>query len=220
MPPATVGHANNTSTTRMATGKAIQPCQGTVQLDPNSDHKSMTVYLYGLLDGGCTTWHLVVPPGTTHKVSKLAVAQAMSNPSKSFLHSDDQQAGQVQKVKKVIQVQSSILAYDESNKYMVISTTVPVGRGGGGGAGVMMWHAWRHVMVVLGVLRPVLVGVGQGCGICLHGVAGGTTAGLVWGRWSDAGGGEVAAAAVSMQQTCGRQAKVALGEDTAMSCDS
>ncbi|KAH9050404.1 hypothetical protein EDB83DRAFT_2317170 [Lactarius deliciosus] len=29
----------------------------------------------------------------------------MSNPSKSFLHSDDQQAGQVQKVKKVIQVQ-------------------------------------------------------------------------------------------------------------------
>ncbi|KAH9008036.1 hypothetical protein EDB83DRAFT_2323436 [Lactarius deliciosus] len=41
-------------------------------------------YLYGLLDGGCTTWHLVVPPGTTHKVSKLAVAQAMSNPSKVF----------------------------------------------------------------------------------------------------------------------------------------
>ncbi|KAH9167498.1 hypothetical protein EDB89DRAFT_1910005 [Lactarius sanguifluus] len=144
----------------------------------------------------------------------------MSNPSKSFLHSDDQQAGQVQKVKKVIQVQS----YDESNKYMVISTTVPVGRGGGGGAGVMTWHAWRHVMVVSGVLRPVLVGVvlsvvlvglvcgglepvwwwhdavavGQGSGICLHGVAGGTTAGLVWGRWSDAGGGEVAAAAVSM----------------------
>ncbi|KAH9168444.1 hypothetical protein EDB89DRAFT_1909286 [Lactarius sanguifluus] len=30
----------------------------------------------------------------------------MSNPSKSLLHSDDQQAGQVQKVKKVIQVQS------------------------------------------------------------------------------------------------------------------
>ncbi|KAH8985268.1 hypothetical protein EDB83DRAFT_2326128 [Lactarius deliciosus] len=29
----------------------------------------------------------------------------MSNPSKSFLHSNDQQAGQVQKVKKVIQVQ-------------------------------------------------------------------------------------------------------------------
>ncbi|KAH9071014.1 hypothetical protein EDB83DRAFT_2313746 [Lactarius deliciosus] len=29
----------------------------------------------------------------------------MSNPSKSFLHSDDQQAGQVQKVKKVRQVQ-------------------------------------------------------------------------------------------------------------------
>ncbi|KAH9172047.1 hypothetical protein EDB89DRAFT_1906492 [Lactarius sanguifluus] len=44
----------------------------------------------------------------------------MSNPSKSFLHSDDQQAGQVQKVKKVRQVQVLGISHN---------TTVRCGRG-------------------------------------------------------------------------------------------
>ncbi|KAH9161291.1 hypothetical protein EDB89DRAFT_2158016 [Lactarius sanguifluus] len=98
-------------------------------------------YLYGLLDGGCTTWRLVVPPGTTHKVSNLAVAQAMSNPSKSFLHSDDQQAGQVQKVKKVIQVQSQQVTITLVVRAKVPQVLVVMWRGGGGGAGVVTWHS-------------------------------------------------------------------------------
>ncbi|KAH9011676.1 hypothetical protein EDB85DRAFT_1900864 [Lactarius pseudohatsudake] len=59
----------------------------------------------------------------------------MCNSSTSFLQSDDQQAGQVQKVKKVIQVQwwghkicsIKMIFYSESNKYMGTSTTLTVG---------------------------------------------------------------------------------------------
>ncbi|KAH9159139.1 hypothetical protein EDB89DRAFT_1916774 [Lactarius sanguifluus] len=65
-------------------------------------HLSKDGCLMGVVPPGAWWCHLVQPI----KFSKLAVAQAMSNPSKSFLHSDDQQAGQVQKVKKVRQVQS------------------------------------------------------------------------------------------------------------------
>ncbi|KAH9174266.1 hypothetical protein EDB89DRAFT_1904736 [Lactarius sanguifluus] len=53
----------------------------------------------------------------------------MSDSSKSFLQSDDQQARQVQNVKKVIQVQSY--------KYMGTSTK---GQSGGGRTGVVTWQ--------------------------------------------------------------------------------
>ncbi|KAH9171628.1 hypothetical protein EDB89DRAFT_1906765 [Lactarius sanguifluus] len=136
----------------------------------------------------------------------------MSNPSKSFLHSDDQQAGQVQKVKKVIQVQS-YLSYNILYHILVIYLSHMMYYSASGSG--WQWQGWGHdvarVAPCYGGVRGLAPRVGGGCG---------TTAGLVWGRWSDVGGGEVAAAAVSMQQTCGRQAKVALGEDTAMSCDS
>ncbi|KAH9059388.1 hypothetical protein EDB83DRAFT_2315715 [Lactarius deliciosus] len=81
----------------------------------------------------------------------------MSNPSKSFLHSDDQQAGQVQKVKKVIQVQSQQVTITLVVRAKVPQVLVVMWRGGGGGAGqvdrvltVLYGVGWRGS----GVARP------------------------------------------------------------------
>ncbi|KAH9174840.1 hypothetical protein EDB89DRAFT_1904392 [Lactarius sanguifluus] len=73
----------------------------------------------------------------------------MSNPSKSFLHSDDQQAGQVQKVKKVIQVQSQQVTITLVVRAKVPQVLVVMWRGGGGGAGVVTWHWVDRVLTVL-----------------------------------------------------------------------
>ncbi|KAH9011706.1 hypothetical protein EDB83DRAFT_2322149 [Lactarius deliciosus] len=101
-------------------------------------------YLYGLLDGGCTTWLQVAPPGTTHKVSNLACPQAMSNPSTSFLQSDDQQAGQVQ---KVIQVQ--VLGISTNHIISHISHMMYYsGSRVGGDSGGTAFCAWRAGVVL------------------------------------------------------------------------
>ncbi|KAH9159405.1 hypothetical protein EDB89DRAFT_1916263 [Lactarius sanguifluus] len=74
----------------------------------------------------------------------------MSNPSKSFLHSNDQQAGQVQKVKKVIQVQSQQVTITLVVRAKVPQVLVVMWRGGGGGAGVVMWHVGLCVASCMG----------------------------------------------------------------------
>ncbi|KAH9159252.1 hypothetical protein EDB89DRAFT_1916417 [Lactarius sanguifluus] len=87
----------------------------------------------------------------------------MSNPSKSFLHSDDQQAGQVQKVKKVRQVQVLGISHN---------TTVRCGRG------VAAWYD------VMGMSRGGVARVG-GRGVLSIGW---WLCALGWGAWLWVGG--------------------------------
>ncbi|KAH9019935.1 hypothetical protein EDB83DRAFT_2320701 [Lactarius deliciosus] len=76
----------------------------------------------------------------------------MSNPSKSFLHSDDQQAGQVQKVKKVRQVQYCKMQPWQRD---VMGVYEPWQRSRVGGRGVLSIGWWLCVLRdVMGVYEP------------------------------------------------------------------